>query len=734
MRRLSLEWVVLAAAVLVGALGAAPAAPNYHAVEQSIERARGQWTRPGAAPQVNAPGWNALFDSTIANLQAYTSATTENDRLTALGHLYQISVGLASVPWAPAGEIRESLREWLRPRVRLAWAERRLVEGVRALPAVSNPAVMENRERWMKFVGTDLGTAINQYDAAPTVAKRASALKSVHAALDALQSRHQATPWAYSGELLAALNDLYNLPNLDISIDVQTLSPAINVNLVTSGPVTRKGYVSQVTAGPKTGFGLMWSDNGIAFFNSQLLTSVTPIWDFQQQVENNPQGRRAARMYQFNATTIDHSELTITTIFRSNGMQIIPSYKHNANANITTNKQNRGGLARAIASLVGYNQSRITQMAWENAIGQIRSNIEKEAMEEGLERTGQEAASRNAQLAQYLLGNDRVMFQNVLIDGLTLRSRPENALIGGKVHHLRAGDQGGADAPQPPTLWKPDSGVSADVHLSSIMTSFTRGFLATDAVKTVENLMIVTHKIPPGTPPSEGIKAVRNADYATFLHSVETAQAANDPKVLAIRVKRPGTAPDFGADSHGNLVAIVHDFQIDVPAPPQAARGGGAMPAARALRISAPAAEISLSFKVEPKTAEKPLRLSGRIEAFDPGPGAKVYALGDDEKRTTQLSAFTTVFVFGIIRSKLQGQPVDIPLSNLQVRGFEIISASALDPSGWIRVNLARTSSNPGSGLQAPPGAIPLNPAMTPNPAVGPRTTASPSPLSSLSR
>ncbi len=46
-----------------------------------------------------------------------------------------------------------------------------------------------------------------------------------------------------------------------------------------------------VTAGPKTGFGLLPRDDGISFFNSQTLTSVTPIWDFQQQMEQDPQGR-----------------------------------------------------------------------------------------------------------------------------------------------------------------------------------------------------------------------------------------------------------------------------------------------------------------------------------------------------------------------------------------------------------------------------------------------------------
>jgi hypothetical protein len=196
------------------------------------------------------------------------------------------------------------------------------------------------------------------------------------------------------------------------------------------------------------------------------------------------------------------------------------------------------------------------------------------------------------------------------------------------------------------------------------------------------------------------VKVTRNADYATFLKAVETAQATNDPKVVAIRVKRPPGTPEFGADDKGNLVALIPDFEIEVPVPPQVARGGGALPPSKVLRIVSPMAEFQLAFKVEAKTEKEPLRLTGRVESFDPGPAAKVYAVNEDENHPTPLTAFASIFVLGGLRVKLQGQPVDIPLSNLQLRGFEIRSVSPLDPSGWIRANLVRTSASPAAGIQ----------------------------------
>ena len=76
----------------------------------------------------------ALFDALLADLREYSQAENSAARLAPLNRIYQVSNALAVVPWAPAASLREELRQWLRPRVRLAWAERRLDETVRSLP------------------------------------------------------------------------------------------------------------------------------------------------------------------------------------------------------------------------------------------------------------------------------------------------------------------------------------------------------------------------------------------------------------------------------------------------------------------------------------------------------------------------------------------------------------------------------------------------------------------------
>ncbi|WP_406695694.1 hypothetical protein V5E97_32290 [Singulisphaera sp. Ch08] len=701
MQRLGVGRWILAMGMMGIGLGAAPAAPSFYAVEQQIGKIRETWAKPGAVAQPNAQGWNAFFDALVGELKNYSVLPSENDRLAALNSAYQMSVALKGTTWIPAAELREELRAWLRPRVRLAWAERRLVDRVKGLPQVPDPSVQQNRERWVKFVGTSLGDALRQYEGANTVSQRQLALKHLYTALNSLHANNQSRPWVPSVELQAALDDLYNVPNLDLSADASTVAPALSADVVQSGPIYRKGYVSQVTAGPKTGFGLLSSDEGIAFYNSQLATSVTPITDFQNQVQQDRRGRRAANLYYFTATSMDQSQITVTAVLTPNGLRLGPEYQHNVSAMFSSFQQPGKGLGRFFASLLGFNQARIEKQVAEGAIGKIAENVVREAAELGGERIAEAQAQKNAQIAQYLLfGRNAATIRNLLITGLTLRSRPENVLLGGRIQWLNASEQVGGDAPQPAKFAVPDAGVSADLHLGSILTSLIRGYLQSEPARSVNNLMVITKKPVPNAPPAEGVEIKPDSDFATYLKAVNAARAAGDPNVMAIRVKKPTTPPDFAADARGYLVALVNDFQIEVPVPPEMTRGGLFGPPAQVYRITSPQAEFVISFKVTPQTETSPVRLAGKIEGFDPGPAARIYTINEDENKATPLSPLASVAIMSGVRTKLQGRPIDLPLSNLKLQGFAIREVSPLEPSGWIRVNLIRTSASPAAGVR----------------------------------
>ena len=704
MRRHTLRtlWIVAGLAGVCLGGGAAPATSSFRAIEQTIERVKQGWPKPDAVKDANAHGWNSLFDGLLKDLRTYSRAESEADRLAALGRVHNVSRELESVSWAPAKELRDELGRWLRPRTRLAWAERKLIDSVHGLPTAPSAAARENRDRWVEFVDHDLERQLQQYDAAATVARRLEALKAVRESLAALDARNQAGEWGPSQELELALQAMFAQPNFAIEADLPTIKPTFERNLVTTGPVHRKGYIAQVTAGPKTGFGLIPSNDAIAFYNRQRYTSVTPVWDFNQQIAADPEGQRVTRMYCFTATSIDHAEITIATGIRPSGLSLKPSYSHDVSLQIGSAPVQGGELARFLASLIGFDQQRINQQVWEGALPRTRTNLEREALEEGTQRTSKEAADRNVTWSQYLHGNGRASYGKLLVEHLTLQTRPDAVRISGTLGYGTR--PFGSDSPRPPEFAHPDPGVSADLHLGSILTNFATGYFESDTVKAVDNLMIVTGgasgdgkaEAIAENPPGPGFKVTRNVDYATYLRAVESSKKAGDTKAIALRVHRPTAPPEFAVDANGHLVAVIHNFHVEVPYSAQAAKAGGVvgMPPAKVLRITAPHAEVAISVRVVPPTETEPLRIAGRVESFDPGPGLKIYALNDDDNQPAPLTTFTAALVIVGVKAKIQGQAINVPLRNLQLplEGFALRSVSPLDPSGWVRLTLSRTT------------------------------------------
>jgi hypothetical protein len=669
--------------MVVAGAGASPAARTYVGVEQAIANARTALKQQGAASAATAEGWNAYFDVITKHLQAYATSKSEKDCVAALGDLHHTWSGLAHVGWQPAADVREELAAWLRPRVMLAWANNELRQSVRSLPPTADPQEQNHRDRWIEFVDRDLATAVREFESSAGVSGKTTALGKLRKALGSVDSSQKAHPWAPAQSLQSALNDLFNQRNLHATADLPSLQPRLAHEVVESGPVYRRGNVSQVTAGAYRGFGLLSSDDGIAFYNKQLFSSVTPVNNFQGQIASDPRGKRVAKMYYFGATTFDSGEVTATAVLRPSGLFLYSDSTHNTDARIGSAPTSDHNFGRMIAGLIGMNQQRITNKVYEGAIGRIRSEVRTEARAEADERLAKAQVQENDRLRPNLPGDGTLLIRNLLVTDLSLRSRPDRALIDGTLEWRGATEQVGAESTVPRSYQMPVAGVAADVHLPSVLTNFSRGYLQSPDVKSVENLMIVTRKIPPDAPPQEGIELSRNVSWDTFSKAVDTARAANDPKVMAIRVKRPDRSPVFSADKNGYLIALVHDFAIEVPVPEQARTIGGAP--ARIYRLEAQEAEVAISFKIAPPSGKVPIKLSGRIEAFDPGPNAKVFAITDDEAKAAELNRLAAALVFAGFGTKLRGQPIDVSLSQIELPNFELGSVTPLDPTGWIR-------------------------------------------------
>lgn len=686
-RRVVSPGLALVLVFAVCSLGSSPATPSYVGVDQALKALRANLQ---ARPQANGPGWEALADSIEADLKAFATAENEDARLKALGELYGVWTALGKVNWKPAATLRYELQGWLRPRVALAWASRRLIEGVRGLPAVATPAVQENRQRWVGFVGERLGTALREYEGAETAADRVDGLKKLQEALEDLKSGNRAHPWTYSLALQRALDELYDLPNLDTRIDLRTMGALMGRGVVEPGPIWWKGQTTFVTPGRRTGFGLLHSDTAIAFYNSQLAKSITPIAGFNEQLESDPQGRQATTLYKFSATSRDDSHVTVTTLFSPYGLQVIPSATHSVDATVHAEPTRGNNLVRMLAGLFGMSQDRITAQVRDGALTRLRQQVPQNADELARIRAGQAQFEQNARLRGFLPGDGTVRLGPIQMVESSFRSRPDQALVGGTIGYGGSTRFRGADMPRPSRMLQPETGVVADVHLASALGNAATGYLQAPANLGIRNLMVQGRKVDPDAPPQPRIQTTQNSEYAAFYKAVEAARAANDSAAIPIRVYRPETPPEFTTSPDGKLVVVVRDFQVEVGVPRPTGignlLGGGA---ARVYRYRAPVAELTVSFQVLPPAAGQPLRLSGKIDAIDLGTNSKVESVGAQEDEAQPVSNLMRAAAVSVLMGRVAGQDIELPLTAVQIpQGFAIKSVSPLDPTGWMRLVL----------------------------------------------
>ena len=147
--------------------------------------------------------------------------------------------------------------------------------------------------------------------------------------------------------------------------------------------------------------------------------------------------------------------------------------------------------------------------------------------------------------------------------------------------------------------------------------------------------MIVTRKATGDTPART---VTQNVDYATYVKAADEARAANDPNVQAIRLTRPSRAPEFSVDRNGFLVATVHDFALEVPAPEAAARGGLFGPRRQGVSHRRPRGRARRLLPGDARH-ERPSRSASRVESKGSTPAlrARVMAINDDESKASAL-------------------------------------------------------------------------------------------------
>ncbi len=674
------------AAVLFGSLAiaraAAPAGSTFFEVERTILDVQKKWFDEHAKPTPYAPAWRGYFMDLRSDLVRYVTAQSEPDRSAALDRLDLRKRELAAVPWTGARDIADALDSWLAPRSAIALAEKRLVETIDHLPPPADAKIRGYREGWVDYVRGKLVAAQNAYEKAQTVADRLAALKTVDRLLATLRDRNKAAPWKPAHELETALENLFLRPNFNLKADAATIAPLLSFDPVKAEIVEFKGQTSYVTPGPKVAFGLLSSDDGIGFFNSQQMISITPVRGFQEQMMSDPKGARAGKLYYFSAVNRDDAILTINVLLKPGGLlQIWPTYLHSVQSAIDAAPTQGGGSGRLIASLIGMNRTKIVQKVHDGAIPRIRDEVEAGSLELGTIRTAENAAEQSAKLKKYFLDNETLAIKDLLVDHLALRSRPDYVEAAGRIDWKGAATGLGAVAPPPKRLDQAAPGVAANLHLSSILSNVVQGLIESKYADVKDILFVIKPKsVIAGAPK---VDVTTNADYKTFVKAVD---GSKNPGELAIRVRKPSRPPEFATDSQGRLVILVYEFDVSFPAPKKQSSSSSTLlgPAAKIYRMTSPLAEFDVDLKIDLPQGGKPPVVTAKIADFDPGPKVRIDAIDDDESKGKPLTKLSQSVVISGFKLALRAKPLDFKLDTLP-KEVEVREVSSLDPSGWMR-------------------------------------------------
>ncbi len=656
-------------------------APSYAEIEASIVSLEKQWQGLDPATNPELARATDFVKGLRTDLQAYSGTTDADARVAALNRLHQ-SVATLDQTTSPAeAQVRDDLRYWLRPRIALAWAEyQTLAQTTKGSP---------ERERWADFIEKTLRPAVGALEGAKTPADRTRAAESIDNAISTLQTRTDLPANAHSDTLVAALASLYLQPNVEVTIDHSALTSFIMPKgIVEPGPIFFKGQWSYVTPGPVQGIGFQPTADGVQIVVQQAFTSMTSIQGFEQQMEaNDPRAKQATSMYRFSATTRDDAVVTMVALFQiGTGLQLAQGYQHAVNAAVNTTPVAGAGFKRMFASLLGQNQKAITDKVQQGVMAKLPGEVVSNARELSGIKSSQGAARANALFRPYVLDGQTVGANGVGITNLRLTTGSNYATAHGNLYSFDSPKPRRATFPQPRKLLSFQPGITADLHVPSVLANFTDGAFKNPEIQGITSLQI---EAPAGTAaPGTAPKISRNVEFPAYLEAVQQGQQAGNASQL-VRILKPSRAPDYSVASNGDLLVSIPDFQLDVPAPSQLKGGAVGGPAASVYRIAAPSVQLGLSVFLDRSNPAVPPALKAKVTSFNLDPKFSVKAIDKDEASAQPLNPIVSRVVSAGLSSKIVGQTFDLPVAALNRPDVALVDVSPLDPSGWLRLILA---------------------------------------------
>ena len=172
--------------------------------------------------------------------------------------------------------------------------------------------------------------------------------------------------------------------------------------------------------------------------------------------------------------------------------------------------------------------------------------------------------------------------------------------------------------------------------------------------------------VPPdeGAPTMDDITIQENGSYDDLMKAIADvrAKSGNDPNAIALRVTKPAAPPIFDVDSEGNLVVMVRDVTLEVPAPENFNQRGilGFGQSPKVLRFVFGEVTLTVQVTANPDEGGRAVAVNGEVTAVTyGGGGTTVFGVGESEDQTQELNLLTRSGALGVLAGKIQGQKVD---------------------------------------------------------------------------
>lgn len=726
MSKLRIVMASFVCSLSISLVQAANVAPTYRVVQEQLEKLTLKDDPVIAAAR--------------AKLEADLDKVVNSRDLDARREAYQVLLNDAAQwsAWSSsdpaAADVANALNRWVEPRYRSV----HYAISARDAIARGDFWVTDEHRKIHTEVALPLTAALEDYEAAKTAAQRFDAREKVRDLLAQLHTRLQASPWPDEAAMIETIESRWQSPNMLVTVAAEGLRPLLDRGIVTSDPVFYKGRTSYVTPRERYGFGLIPSADAISFYIRQAMTSVTPVNDFEQQVEANRGGRLLTRAYSLGNTIQNDSILTMSFAIRpSSGVAMSPAYQNNVRPNLSLTPRQGGGLTRAFMGMAGMDRQSITNQIYSRSIGQIQSETETSSLELGQLRANEAALQLNTAITPYRRGPNTFAYSTFLIDRVLTRTEPTHIHAEARLAYEFPGTKTIGPIDVAPPLDPVDQRyVTTAIHIPNLLENIATNYLAELASKGPTTIGFM--------PDSDGDQALEielnghDLHFRTALE--ENLRIAKEPEgakltpgkpLAAISLGEKKIVPHFTVSDKGNLIMLLRDIRLDIASPALTLMTAGRF--GSAIRIDTPSAEVEIEFVKLAATAELPERLALRVLTMSLDPKARIFTFDESGKDPKEVSLLRRIGLVSAATAVMTSRPFELPLDALRLGDrVRVVNIDRLGSLGWFQFVVDADQLLYELSQPKPVQAVPTQPAITTMPAAPTDIAVNPSTFTSV--